>query len=232
MRIFGVLLFSLMLIGQVSAYAADGLLKGVEHFKQSTVKIQGEKVVYFDLYRFDGEPRDGDLIFITHPHGDHLSIADIQKVMKPNATIILPEDGAEKVKAAGLTNLLIVSPNKSYEVAGIKFETVPAYNIGKQFHPRDKNWVGYIVTINKTRYYIPGDTDFIPEMKNFKADVGFFPVGGKYTMTAAEAAKAANIMKPKIAAPIHFLDVVGTMEDAKQFVAALDPGIEGVILKK
>ena len=232
MKVLGMLLFSLIIIIPFTAYATDDLLKGVEHFKQSTVKIQGEKVVYFDPYRFDGEPRDGDLIFITHPHGDHLSIADIQKVMKPNATIILPEDGAEKVKAAGLTNLLIVSPNKSYEVAGIKFETVPAYNIGKQFHPRDKNWVGYIVTINKTRYYIPGDTDLIPEMKSFKADVGFFPVGGKYTMTAAEAAQAANIMKPKIAVPIHFLDVVGTMEDAKGFIAALEPGIEGVILKK
>lgn len=51
-------------------------------------------------------------------------------------------------------------------------------------------------------------------------------------MTAEEAAKAANLIKPRIAVPIHFGDVVGCLADAQKFVSLLDLGIEGVILKK
>jgi len=124
-----------------------------------------------------------------------------------------------------------VAPLESYTINGLEFKTVPAYNINKDFHKKDSNWVGYILNINKTLYYFAGDTDIIPEMKDINADVAFLPVGGTYTMTAAEAAKAANTMKPLVAVPIHFADVVGTMEDATSFVNQLDASIRGIILK-
>ena len=92
--------------------------------------------------------------------------------------------------------------------------------------------MGYVVTVNKVSYYLPGDTDLIPEMKAIKAEVAFLPIGGKYTMDANEAVQAANLIKPKVAVPIHFSDVVGTMEDAKTFLAGLKPPTVGVILKK
>ena len=48
---------------------------------------------------------------------------------------------------------------------GIKFETVPAYNTNKQFHPKENEWVGYIIEIKGIRYYIAGDTDITEENK-------------------------------------------------------------------
>jgi L-ascorbate metabolism protein UlaG (beta-lactamase superfamily) len=50
-------------------------------------------------------------------------------------------------------------------------------------------------------------------------------------MDAKEAAEAANTIKPLIAVPIHFADVVGTVEDAETFVSLLDTAIQGIILK-
>ncbi len=207
-------------------------LAGVEQFKQSTVRLQGSQIIYVDPYKFDGEPHDADLVLITHTHGDHFAVAEIKKVMKPGATVAVTADGLAKLPKEEFAKVLTVAPNQPYEVEGVKFRTVPAYNIGKEFHPKDRGWVGYIVEFNQLNYYFAGDTDVIPEMKEIKADVAFLPVGGKYTMTATEAAQAANLIKPKVAVPYHFLDVVGTMDDAKQFVALLDPSISGVILRK
>jgi hypothetical protein len=38
--------------------------------------------------------------------------------------------------------------NRDYQIEGIKFKTIPAYNTTKQFHPKSNNWVGYIITVN------------------------------------------------------------------------------------
>lgn len=208
-------------------------LTGVEHFKQSTIRIQGtNKVIYFDPYQADGEPHDADIILISHSHGDHLAVTDMKKIAKPSTIVVVPTEAAVKVDKAGFTKVVAVVPNQSYQVDGIEFKTVPAYNVNKNFHPKSNQWVGYILDFNAVKYYFAGDTDFIPEMKDFKVDVAFLPVGGTYTMTSAEAVQAANLIQPKVAVPIHFTDVVGTLDDAKQFVAGLKPPITGVILKK
>jgi L-ascorbate metabolism protein UlaG (beta-lactamase superfamily) len=206
-------------------------VKNVHHFYQSTILIQGEKTIYFDPVQVSDALNNADIVFVTHTHGDHFSIPDIKKVMKPDATLVIPADGVGPAKDGGIKNVVSVLPNQDYTVAGLKFQTVPAYNINKGFHPKQNNWVGYLVKINKVTYYMAGDTDLIPEMKNIKADVMFLPVGGTYTMTAKEAAEAANLMKPSVAVPIHFGDVVGSMQDAKDFVSLLDQDIQGIILK-
>jgi L-ascorbate metabolism protein UlaG (beta-lactamase superfamily) len=54
-------------------------------------------------------------------------------------------------------------------------------------------------------------------MEGIKADIVVIPVGGTYTMTAAEAADAVNLMKPVVAIPIHWGDLVGTRADAEKF---------------
>ena len=207
-------------------------LTGVQHFRQSTIRIQANKVIYFDPFQVAGEAHDADLVMITHTHGDHFSIPDLKKVINPQTILVITADAVAKAKEAGISKIVEVVPSHEYEVAGVKFKTVPAYNTNKQFHPKENKWVGYILYQNKISYYIAGDTDLIPEMKDIKVDVAFLPVGGTYTMTADEAAQAANLIKPKVAVPIHFGDVVGTLDDAKKFISRLDPKIAGVILKQ
>jgi L-ascorbate metabolism protein UlaG (beta-lactamase superfamily) len=96
-------------------------------------------------------------------------------------------------------------------------EAVPSYNTNKAFHPRASGWVGFVITVGGSRIYYPGDTDVIPEMESIMADIVVIPVGGTYTMTAAEAADAVNLMKPVVAIPIHYGDIVGSLADAKKF---------------
>jgi L-ascorbate metabolism protein UlaG (beta-lactamase superfamily) len=149
-----------------------------------------------------------------------------------NTTIVIPLSCKADAEKQGYKNIITVEPLKDYTVDGIAVHTVPSYNTNKDYHVKANNLVGYIVNVNNTLYYHAGDTDVIPEMEDIDADVVFLPVGGTYTMTAKEAAQAANTIKPLIAVPIHFADVVGTTEDAKTFVSLLDQPIKGVILKK
>lgn len=152
--------------------------------------------------------------------------------MKDGTTLVIVSDGVQTAKDGGINKILEVAPLKEYEVDGIKFKTVPAYNTGNDYHPKSNNWVGYIVNMNDTSYYVAGDTDVIDEMNDIKADVAFLPVGGTYTMDAPQAAQAANIIKPKVAVPIHFGYAVGSREDAEKFISLLDKSIKGVILQK
>lgn len=209
----------------------NDLLAGVSHLKQSTIRIQSDKVIYIDPFGIDGTPEDADVIFVSHGHYDHFSIEDIKKLAKKDTVLVIPEDCVKAARDAGFENSLSVRPSLSYEVNGLNFNTIPAYNIGKFFHPKDKNWVGYVLKVNNVTYYFAGDTDFILEMKDVKADVAFLPVGGTYTMTWKEAAEAANTISPQVAVPIHFADLVGTADDAQNFVNGLNSTIQGVILK-
>ena len=210
---------------------SENLLEGVRHLKQSTIRIQRDRTIYFDPFGIEGKPKDADIIMISHSHYDHFSLKDIKKLVKENTLLVLPEDCVKDAEEAGYTNVFTVVPSKKYEIEGLKFSTVPAYNMNKRFHRKESKWVGYIVNIDHADYYFAGDTDLIPEMKDIRADVVFLPVGGTYTMTSAEAVEAANIICPKIAVPIHFADVVGNRADAEHFVKEIDPSIQGVILK-
>ncbi len=210
---------------------SSDLLKGVQHLTQSTVRIEGSKTIYIDPIGIEGEPKDADIVFVTHTHGDHFSTSDIKKLLKKDGILVITADGVSQAKKDGITNIVSVAPNKTYAVKNIKFDSVPAYNINKDFHTKSSKWVGYIISMNNIKYYHAGDTDIIPEMKNIKADVAFLPVGGTYTMTSEEAIKATNTIKPKVAVPIHYADVVGTADDAQNFVNGLDKKIKGVVLK-
>lgn len=179
-------------------------------------KITGEKVIYVDPYEIsDGEP--ADIILITHDHYDHCSVKDILSIADEKTTILITPDSQSKLSDFP-GEVKLVEPNKSYEVKGITIKTIPAYNIGKPFHPRENDWVGYVISANKQRIYHAGDTDHIPEMDKLKdIDVALVPVSGKYVMTAREAVQAVNTFKPKLAIPMHYGAIVGNRTDAEIF---------------
>ena len=210
------------------------MLENIEVLYHSSIKINKEKTIYIDPFKIDKDYNDADIVFITHDHFDHYSEEDIDKVINENTTIIIPEKLLTKLLKKGINKnaIITVEPNEKYVVQGIKFETIPAYNTNKTFHSKKNGWVGYIIIINGIRYYIAGDTDITEENKKVKCDVAFVPVGGTYTMDFKEAANLINEIKPKIAIPIHYGSVVGTEQDAIDFIRLLHPKIKGIILMK
>ena len=210
------------------------MLENIEVLYHSSIRISKNKIIYIDPFKIDKNYNDADIIFITHDHYDHYSEEDIDKVINENTTIIIPEELLTKLLRKGINKnaIITVEPNETYMVQGIKFETIPSYNTNKTFHPKENGWVGYIITLDDIRYYIAGDTDITEENRKVKCDVAFVPVGGTYTMDFKEAAQLINEIQPKIAVPIHYGSVVGTKQDATDFIKLLHPNIKGIILMK
>lgn len=178
----------------------------------SSIRINGEKIIYIDPWKIRGEQK-ADLVLISHSHDDHLSPADVRKVQTPDTVIITTGDCAGRLSGT----VRVITPGETITVGTVSVEAVPSYNPSKPFHPKHNNWVGFIITMDGTRIYYCGDTDHIPEMDAIQADIIIAPVGGTYTMTAEEAARMVNIIGPKAAIPIHYGDIVGSIEDAERF---------------
>ena len=210
------------------------MLNNIEVLYHSSIRINKEKTIYIDPFKIDRNYNDADIIFITHDHYYHYSEEDIDKVINENTVILIPEELLTKVLKKGINKnaIITVEPNQKYMVQGIKFETVPAYNTNKTFHPKENGWVGYVIEINGIKYYIAGDTDITEENKKVKCDVAFVPVGGTYTMDFKEAAQLVNQIQPKVAVPIHYGSVVGTKQDAEEFIKLLHTNVKGVILMR
>lgn len=202
------------------------MLNNIEVLIHSSIKFSKDIIIYFDPYKINKDYHDADIIFITHSHYDHYSPLDIKKVIKDNTIIVCPEDVKEELLKLDIKNIIEVVPNKDYEVLNIKFKTIPAYNINKNFHPKENNWIGYLINYNNVKYYIAGDTDITEENKNIICDVAFVPIGGTFTMDYKEAANLINEIQPKIAVPTHYGLIVGNKDDGIKFSKLLNNSIE------
>lgn len=181
--------------------------------------------IYIDPWKLSANAVKANFIFITHSHYDHFSMVDILKIKTDTTQIIGSVDVAQQIgRYASAMN-----PNEEKRIGTLKVATIPAYNIGKKFHPKEKNWLGFIITLsNGISIYHAGDTDFVPEMKSLNVDIALLPVSGTYVMTADEALAAAHAIQPKVAIPMHFGDIIGTEQDAQQFQA----GFQGATVIK
>jgi L-ascorbate metabolism protein UlaG (beta-lactamase superfamily) len=190
------------------------LLQGITWLRHASFRIEApDCVIYLDPWKLKPRATPADLILITHEHHDHFSPQDLDKIRTPDTTIV--SIAAVTSELSG--DLHTVQAGDRLTAKGIDIEVVPAYNMDKQFHPHSKGGVGYILTIGGRRIYHAGDTDAIPEMADIQADVALVPIGGKYTMDAQEAAAIVNKIRPSIAVPMHWGDLVGKRDDALAF---------------
>ena len=206
------------------------MLERYTWFKQSAFLWSGAggPTVYVDPWGVEPTDPPADLILITHAHDDHFRPQDLERVTGPATRFAAPHDVAKELSG----DVTPVRPGESHEVAGVRFSTVPAYNLVEErldYHPRANDWVGFVVQLDGASHYHAGDTDHVPELESIHADVAFLPIGGTYTMDADEAAGLARAMSPGLAVPAHFgfrLDdgeLVGTSADAERFRAGAAP---------
>ena len=206
-----------------------------------------DKRIFIDPFKLSNNDKIGkaDLILITHSHYDHCSIEDISKIVKEGTEIVIPVDCQSMLNRLENVKIRIATTGIKMKALGINVYPFPAYNIGKKFHPKDENWMGFILKFGDVIIYHAGDTDKIPEMdflpnlaQEGEKVVALLPVSGVYVMNAEEAVEAALTIKPYLAIPMHYNSgVVKNPEDeiydAEKFVSLCkDNGINAEILKK
>jgi L-ascorbate metabolism protein UlaG (beta-lactamase superfamily) len=203
--------------------------------------IKNSRVIYIDPYNIKDGSEKADLILITHSHYDHCSVADMNKLVKDGTKVIVTADCQSKItKFSVPIKIEIIEPGQELDLGDVEISTLPSYNIDKHFHPKEESWVGYLIKTNDVLIYHAGDTDVIPEMQKLtgykqsdKEFIALLPVGGRFTMSAEEAVEAAKIIKPSIAIPMHWGSIVGSEDDAQEFVdLCREEGIKAEILEK
>ncbi|RMD67938.1 MBL fold metallo-hydrolase [Candidatus Pacearchaeota archaeon] len=205
------------------------------------VRTKGGQVIIIDPYNLEGEVEKADLVLITHSHFDHCSIKDLEKVVREGTRVVVPADAQSKITKLNDVDMQIVEVGDELKFGEVKVEAVPAYNVGKDFHPKSEGWMGYVLKLGEVVIYHAGDTDKIPEMEKLTGYghhnnffIALLPVSGTYVMNAEEAAEVASLLSPDLAIPMHYgAGVAGTLEDAQKFVELCkEKGIKAEILEK
>ena len=199
----------------------EDIVKTIVWLGHDCFRIDAAKTIYIDPYQISSGS-EADLILITHEHFDHCSPDDVAKIQHSGSVIVTEKDSAAKLSG----DVRVIKVGESLSVDAVNIEAVAAYNTNKDFHPKSKGWLGFIVEIEGVKVYHAGDTDFIPEMKDIDVDIALLPVSGTYVMTAEEAVQAALAINPKIAIPMHYGAIVGGDQDPLNFKKALEGKVD------
>lgn len=192
--------------------ARDGTRFTITFFKHASLSISaGGKYIYVDPVGANADyaalPK-ADIVLITHSHYDHLDVAAVEKLLAPDTEILCDRTSAEAFEM----NCYTMRPGSVATPRDwVKVEAVAAYNTTPghlQFHPKEREDCGYILTVGGTRIYIAGDTEPTPEMRALRdIDIAFLPVNQPYTMTVEQAAEAVKALRPAIFYPYHYGEV-------------------------
>jgi len=148
-------------------------------------------------------------ILVTHGHSDHLGDA-VEISRRTGAPIIAVYELALFLAGKGVT---VTPGNIGGTVAAgdavVKF--VPAVHSSTidedgEFIPAGVP-AGFVIRLSGKSIYFAGDTALFQDMEligDEGLDVAILPIGGQYTMGAAEAVKAVAKLRPKVVIPGHF----------------------------
>lgn len=208
--------------------ARDGSQIKFVFYSHASIAIEWNGVqMYFDPV---GENIDwkrqpkADLIFVTHSHFDHFDLATVETLSNPSCEILCDKTTADALEHECITMLpgSVAKPRPGIEVRAVR-----AYNTSEghtQFHPKEREDCGYIVTLGGTNIYIAGDTEDNEDVLALSdIDIAFLPVNQPYTMTVEQAVNVVKSIKPAIFYPYHY---GGT--DVKTDIDSLCGLLEGI----
>jgi L-ascorbate metabolism protein UlaG (beta-lactamase superfamily) len=160
----------------------------------------------------------------THDHLDHLDPPTVQKAagMYPLCHFVGPMSVCRHLRELGIDDkqILPLAKGKSIEIADkISLKTVLACH-------SDPEAIGLIIESEQKRIYLSGDTlwteDLRREVQNFGAlDVILICINGKLgNMNTDDAIELVQMLRPKLAIPMHYGLFAENTADPQLFIEA------------
>jgi L-ascorbate metabolism protein UlaG (beta-lactamase superfamily) len=168
-----------------------------------------------------------DAVLLSHLHHDHLDPPSLRRLEGPPAAIV-PSGSGVLLRRLGYEAVTELAVGESTRVGPLTVTAVPAEHDGRRYPVGgvSADAVGYVVTGSR-RVYFAGDTDLFGEMSALTGslDVALLPVAGWGPkvglghLDPLRAAQALQLLKPRIAVPIHW----GTFSAWNQNTSAEPP---------
>jgi L-ascorbate metabolism protein UlaG (beta-lactamase superfamily) len=153
-----------------------------------------------------------DAVLISHLHLDHLNVRSL-RLLDGSVRLLVPRGAGEFLRGRGFSHVEELAPGESRNVDGVEVVATPAVHDGRRWPisgPRAIP-IGF-VTRGARSVYFAGDTDLFEEMDGLEPGLdlalvpvwGWGPTIGPGHLTPERAARAAQLLRPRIAVPIHW----------------------------
>jgi L-ascorbate metabolism protein UlaG (beta-lactamase superfamily) len=153
-----------------------------------------------------------DAVLLSHLHADHLDPPSLRSLAH-DATLVGPRGAGRALRRLGFSTTVELAPGESVPVGEVTVTAVPAVHDGHRWPGgRASEPVGFVIS-GERRVYFAGDTDIFDAMRELatpELDVALLPVWGwgpslgSGHMDPAAAARAAALLRPRVAVPIHW----------------------------
>ena len=172
------------------------------------------------------KPPKVDLILVSHGHGDHME--DLVLCARDSgATVVGVYELCEWLGRKGIQNVAPMNRGGSVEAAGVLITMTDARHSsgfvenGQMVYMGEA--AGYVLRLEDGRsVYYAGDTSLFGDMRLigelYKPEIAFLPIGDRFTMDPAAAARACEFLGVRQVVPMHwgtFPLLTGTPADLK-----------------
>ena len=155
-------------------------------------------------------PAQLDAVLLSHLHHDHLDVASLRLLPRDVRTLV-PTGAAALLRKAGFAKVAELEPGESIEVRGLQIEATRAEHDDRRMLSGVRaSPIGFVVQGDRPVYFA-GDTDLFAAMEELRPlDLALLPVAGwgpklgPGHMNAARAARAVEMLRPRLAVPIHW----------------------------
>ena len=164
-----------------------------------------------------------DYVLCTHAHQDHICDA-LELATLHSATLVAPFELANHFAAQGARTLDLM-PGGGIDLPWGRIQMTPAIHSSALELPNGENRAmgvpsGYVVRAAGRALYHAGDTALFGDMQligRHGLDVALLPIGDFYTMGATDALAALDLLRPRLAVPMHYNTFPPIRADAPAF---------------
>jgi L-ascorbate metabolism protein UlaG (beta-lactamase superfamily) len=153
-----------------------------------------------------------DAVLISHVHLDHLDFASLKR-LAPDVRMLVPRGAGRLVTRAGFTHVDELVAGDRLTVGGATVTAIRAVHDGRRrpLGGAQADTLGYEIA-GAHRVYFAGDTELFDAMGELAGDLdvallpvwGWGPTLGPGHLDPLGAARAAAMLRPRIAVPIHW----------------------------
>ena len=174
-------------------------------------------------------------ILLSHGHGDHLGDT-IAIAKRTGATVISTFEIVSFLQEKGVQSVHALHIGGGYGFPFGRVKMTPALHGGMIEGDTGKYTTvpgGFLIHVDGQAIYHAGDTALLKDMELLagQVEVALLPIGDNFTMGPEDAARAVEMIRPRVVIPMHYNTFDVIRQDPKAFADRVGKAARVVILE-